>query len=217
MIFTSGGELTDSFSWGNVVGSGSFGGIAGFALTGTYERNYTTQVSVGAGSVSTASSYNGTTLPAATSNGTQLPNTWSSSVWSVADRPTLSPLPIPARPLYVKVGSGTSSIYGDPLGIGFTVVDDSGLAVNFGSGAYANLTGTSGSGVYTVDNGAHANSYSSVSYLFGLGLTGSDADKFILNPFSTSGSHNVTARPLSLSLSNTGVTKVTSGRCVPPW
>ncbi|MCA9212612.1 MAG: filamentous hemagglutinin N-terminal domain-containing protein [Planctomycetales bacterium] len=216
VIFTSGGELTDSYSWSNVVGSGSFGGIAGYALSGTYERNYTTQASVGAGSVATASSYNGTTLPTATNNGTQLPSGWSSAVWSVADRPTLNALPVPPRPLYVKVGTGTSSVYGDSLGIGYTIVDESGAAVTFGSGAYTNLTGTSGTGVYTVADGAHAANYSSVSYLSGLGLTGGDADDFILNPFSSSGSHNVTARPLTVSLATSGVTKVYDGTIAAP-
>ena len=215
VIFTTGGELTDSYSWSNVVGSGSFGGIAGYALSGTYERNYTTESSVGAGSVGTASSYNGGTLPGATNNGTQLPSGWSSNVWVVGDRPILDDLPVPPTPLYVKVGIGSTSVYGDALGLSYTVVDTTGADVTFGSGAYSDLTGTVGTGVFTVGDNAHADSYN-VSYLTGLNLTGGDADSFTLNPFSTAGSHTVTPRPLTVSLSNIGVTKVYDGNTSAP-
>ncbi|MEZ6116554.1 MAG: hypothetical protein R3C28_08265 [Pirellulaceae bacterium] len=140
-------------------------------------------------------------LPA-TNSGTQLPSGWDSNIWAVGDRPTLNLIPEPARPLYVQVNSGTSSIYGDAFGILYTIVDDTGAAVTFGAGDYANLTGTSGTGIYTLDEGAHAGSYS-VSYLTGLNLTGPDATDYILNPFSSAGSHTVDPRTISVNASGT--------------
>ncbi len=76
-----------------------------------------------------------------------------------------------AAPLYVRVNIGLSSIFGDTLGLTYSVVDEFGTVVPFGSGLYSNLTGTSGSGLFTLGQRPNAGN-NSVSYLTGLQLTG---------------------------------------------
>jgi len=215
VIFTSGGSLTDSFSTGNVVGTGSFGGIAGFALTGTFARNYTTQSTVGAGSVGTASSYNGSQLAAATNNGTQLPSGWSPSIWAVGAQPTLIVLPRPATALYVSVTGGTS-VYGDLINPTFLLVTASGTTVALGTGLYAGIDGVTGTGRFTIGDIARAQNHNGVSYLSGLSLTGTEANLFTLNPFSTSGSYIVTPRSITAQLANPTITKVYDGNTSAP-
>ncbi len=206
VIFTDGGSLTESYSWGNVVGTGSFGGIAGFALNGTYANLYTTEASVGSGSVATSSTYNGTTLPGATNNGATLPAGWLADIWSAGERPTLRFLPTPPKAIYVQVTDGGTSIYGDAVAPTYTLVDADGAAVVFGIGDYVNLTGVSGTGLYTLDAQSRADDHQ-ISYLNGLGLIGADAADFILNPSSDSGAYEITARQLTVTLSNSDVTK----------
>ena len=215
VVFSTGNSFADSYSWGNVVGSGSFGGIAGYASGSDFHRVYTTQNTFGAGG-NYVDSYTGSTLSTATNNGTQLPTNWSASTWAIGSKPTLNSLPAPPEQLYVQVATGTSSIYGDVLGISYQIVDKNGLIVNFGQGDYVNLSGVTGDGIYTLGAGANSGNYNSVSYLTGLSLTGSDSGLFTLNPFSTAGSHTITPRSITAVLGTTGATKVYDGTIAGP-
>ena len=211
-------NITDSYSRGVVVGGTSSGGIIGFAGSGanyaaTSTRVYTTQNGYGNGG-SYSSSYNSSTLNNATNNGTRLPSGWSSSVWRSGNLPSLLALGVPPTSLYVKITGGTS-IYGDAINPTYQIVAADGSAISLGTGAYSGLTGTNGTGIYTIPELSNANAYS-ISYLAGLSLTGSDAGLYALSPFTTSGSYSVTPRSITASLDNLNITKVYDGNTSGP-
>lgn len=217
VVFGTSATLTDSFSRSNVVGGVSSGGIAGFSsgtTTKNYDRLYTTLDRFG-NNHTPRNSYTIDTLDAATSNGTVLPSTWSSSIWTTGKFPTLNSVQTPATLLYVKIIFGTG-VYGNSVAPTYQIVDRSDAEVNFGNGAYSDLDGVTGTGRYTVGSDSSAGTYDRVSYLSGLGLTGDDADLYALNPHTTAGSYTITPRPLTVTLSNSGVTKIYDNTTVAP-
>ncbi|MDD2686738.1 MAG: YDG domain-containing protein [Gallionella sp.] len=198
VVFSSGNSILDSYSWSNVVGNGSsFGGIAGFALAGTFDRLYTTQSTVGAMTGGTGTSvYNASTLN--TSGGTVLPSGFSSNDWGISSRPTLKSIPTPPTQIYVKE-STSSGTYGN-ASTAYQLVDASGNPITLGMGSYAGLSGTTGTAHYSMDvgNTTTPGTYS-LSYLSGLSFTGANALDFILNPYSTATSYTLAKAPLTVT------------------
>ncbi|MDD4911229.1 MAG: filamentous hemagglutinin N-terminal domain-containing protein, partial [Sideroxydans sp.] len=198
VVFSSGNSILDSYSWSNVVGNGSsFGGIAGFALAGTFDRLYTTQSTVGSMTGGTGTSvYNASTLN--TSGGTVLPSGFSSNEWGVSSRPTLKSIPTPPTQIYVKE-STSSGTYGN-ASTAYQLVDALGNPITLGTGSYAGLSGTTGTAHYSLDigNTTTPGTYS-LSYLSGLSFTGANALDFILNPYSTATTYTQAKAPLTVT------------------
>jgi len=193
VVFTAGCTFEDCYSWGSAVSNASFGGLVGYASTGgTFRRIYTTQSTAGAGAIASALNSYTSVTPTSPTSGTTLPSGFGNTVWSKAtgERPILVDLETAPSPLYVKVTTGGSSSFGN-LNIAYTIVDGSGTAVNLTSLGLSTPTGTP---VFTITNLTPAGTYSDVSYITGLTLTGSNAALYTLKPFSTTtpASHTIT-------------------------
>ena len=212
VAFTAGMTVSNTYSWGNAVSNGSFGGIAGFTLAGgSYSNSYTTQSVAGSGVTGT----NLYTSQVATA-GTTLPTGFSAAYWSKANNalPILSDLPTPPTPLYVKVTTGTSQ-YGETLSAAYSVVDSAGAEVTLANLGLATPTGMAR---YTLGGTPNASTYS-LSYLGGLTLGGANAAGYTLNPYTTAGTYTITPRVLTVTGSsvagkvydNTATTTATVG------
>jgi hypothetical protein len=191
VLFTSGSSFSNCYSWGSAISNGSFGGLIGFAATGTgpISSSYTTQSTAGS-NLSTSDVYTSVT-PISPSTGTILPIGFSSSVWTKAngELPVLLDLETPPTILYVKVTTGQSSTC-SALTVPITITDASGNLVTLSS---LGLASPSGMGIFTINNFSAPGSYNAVSYLSGLTLTGANAANYTLNPYpETSATHTIT-------------------------
>ena len=192
VAFTAGMTVSNVYSWGNAVSNGSFGGIAGYTVTGgSYSNSYTTQSTAGSNVTGTNLSIN-----QVVSAGTTLPTGFSATYWTKANNalPILSDLPTPPTPLYVKVTTGTSQ-YGETLSAAYNVVDSAGVDVTLAS---LGLSAPTGTARYTLGGTPNASSYS-LSYLGGLTLGGANAAGYTLNPYSTAGTYTITPRVLTVT------------------
>ncbi|MGA1035932.1 MAG: hypothetical protein ACO3VI_11490, partial [Ilumatobacteraceae bacterium] len=192
VLFGSGHTLADSFSWSNIVGSGSAGGLVGFTLTANSGlTSYTTEATRGAASAPGTWASTAEINVTATS-GTTLPTGFSSTVWAKNDgeMPYLIALGYPATPLYVLVTDNQTENAGS-LTVEYSIVDGAGSAVDL---AALGLTSPTGTAVFTIDNQTPAGTYE-VSYLSGLTLGGANANRYTLRPSSTSGTVTVNSEP----------------------
>ncbi len=182
VLFVSGSSVSDCYSWGSAISTGSFGGLIGYTSGGSISRCYTTQST--AGSISSATQTNNYTSVTGTSptTGTTLPTGFSNTVWSKAsgELPVLLDLETPPTILYIKVTSGQSSSCGS-LSINYTITNASGSPVTPLSSLGLNTP--TGTPVFTINNLTPPGTYTAVSYLSGLTLTGTNAANYTLNPF----------------------------------
>jgi hypothetical protein len=195
VVYTAGGSIQNSYSWGNAVatsGSVSYGGIAGFMLSGfSANTSYTTQSQRGNGTFASTVYVNQTA-----NAGTTLPTGFSSTFWIKADGqfPRLRELEYPRTALFVRVNNGTG-----PQGNvapSYTIVDASGNAVNLVSLGLGSPTGTA---QYTIDNSTPPGTYTTVAYLGGLTLTGTNAASYTLRPFSVYATYTISATAPSIT------------------
>jgi hypothetical protein len=189
VLFVSGSSVSDCYSWGSAISTGSFGGLIGYTSGGSISRCYTTQST--AGSISSATQTNNYTSVTGTSP-TTLPTGFSNTVWSKAsgELPVLLDLETPPTILYIKVTSGQSSSCGS-LSINYTITNASGSAVSPLSSLGLNTP--TGTPVFTINNLTPPGTYTAVSYLSGLTLTGTNAANYTLNPYpETTVQHQIT-------------------------
>jgi autotransporter-associated beta strand protein len=212
VMFVSGSSLTNCYSWGSAISSASFGGITGYSDGVSISNSYTTQTSLGNINNNPASiptNLYSSVTSSSPSTGTTLPSGFSSSVWSKAttERPVLLDLETPPTILYVRVTSGQSSPCGN-VSINYTITNATGSAVTLSSLGLNTPTGTP---AFTINNLTPPGSYSSVSYLSGLTLTGANAANYTLNPYpETSPSHTITGTCTNYQITFDGNTN-TSG------
>lgn len=191
VLFVSGSTVSDCYSWGSAVSTGSFGGLIGFVVGGTISNCYTTQSVLGSLNTSTQTNLYTSVTATSPTSGTTLPTGFSSSSWMKVngELPVLLDLESPLKILYVNVTTGQSSACGS-LNVPYTITDAFGNAVNL---ATLGLSTPSGTPVFTINNFTPPGTYSGVSYLSGLTLTGTNAANYTLNPYpSTSQSHTIT-------------------------
>ncbi|MEY4003101.1 MAG: hypothetical protein RIT07_1143, partial [Bacteroidota bacterium] len=183
VIFSTGSTISDCYSWGSAVSTGSFGGLIGYCHGGTLSEIYTTQSTGGSIYASTQNLHTHVT-GTSPSSGTTLPSGFSSLTWSKAnnEKPLLIDLEASPTPFYIKVTTGQSSNFGN-INVPYTITDASGNAVTLSAYSLATPTGTA---VFTINNISPAGTYSNVSYISGLILTGSNASLYTLKPFPTS-------------------------------
>jgi hypothetical protein len=198
VVFTTNGSIQNSYSWGNAVASSesvSFGGIVGYILPGAYSvsTSYTTQSIRG----NTTNTWQSTVYVNQTANsGTALPTGFSSTFWikTAGEFPRLRELEYPRTALFVRVNNGTG-----PQGNvapSYTIVDASGNAVNLAALGLGTPTGTA---QYTIDNSTPAGTYTTVAYLGGLTLTGTNAASYTLRPFSVYATYTISATAPSIT------------------
>jgi uncharacterized repeat protein (TIGR02543 family) len=191
VLFVSGSTVSDCYSWGSAISVGSFGGLIGFASGGSILRSYTTQSTAGSITGATRTNIYTSVTSVSPTSGTTLPSGFSDLVWTKAsgELPVLLDLETPPNILYVRVTSGQSSPCGN-VSISYTITNASGTAVNLSS---LGLGAPSGTPVFTINNETPPGTYSAVSYLSGLQLTGVNAGSYTLNPYpSSTSSHTIT-------------------------
>jgi autotransporter-associated beta strand protein len=191
VVFVSGSTIENCYSWSSAVafaGGGSMGGILGFGIDGgTYRNMYSTQSNQGDIRTTNSNLY----YSQSPSSGTTLPSGFSSSVWSKANGalPILLDLETPPNILYVRVTSAQSSTCGN-ISINYNITDGSGNTVTLSTLGLSNPSGTP---IFTINNLTPPGTYSGVSYLSGLTLTGTNANNYTLNPFpSNASTHTIT-------------------------
>ncbi|WP_445718764.1 beta strand repeat-containing protein [Flavobacterium sp.] len=192
VLFASGSSVSNCYSWGSAVSTGSFGGLIGFVLTnsGPISNSYTTQSTPGANFNNSSNIYSSVTAVSPTS-GTTLPTGFNNTIWSkeTGKLPVLLDLETPPSILYVKVTTGQSSPC-SAVSVNYTITDASGNLVTLSSLGLAAPTGTP---VFTINNATPPGTYTGVSYLSGLTLTGANASSYTLNPLpSSASSHTIT-------------------------
>jgi len=190
VVYVTDSSISNCYSWSNVVSQDvSYGGIAGYQLTGASSINsYTTLSKKGNGSFP-SNVYASVTAISPTS-GTNLPTGFSETYWTKEDGklPRLKELTYPRTALYVKVDDGKG-----PVGNIFptyTIVNESGNAVDL---AALGLTTPTGTALYTIDNNTPAGTYSDVAYLGGLTLNGANKASYILRPYSSFATYIISA------------------------
>jgi len=191
VMYGSGSSVSDCYSWGSAISTGSFGGFIGWASGGSISTCYTTQSTGGDLTIATQTNNYISVTGTSPTSGTTLPTGFSNTVWSKAsgELPVLLDLETPPTILYVRVTSGQSSTCGN-LSINYTITDASGNAVTLSTLNLGNPTGTP---VFTINNLTPPGTYSAVSYLSGLSLTGTNAGNYTLNPYpETTVSHTIT-------------------------
>jgi uncharacterized repeat protein (TIGR02543 family) len=204
VLFVSGTSISDCYSWGSAISTGSFGGLIGFVLSGSgpISNLYTTQSTAGANFNNSTNIYTSVTSSSPTS-GTTLPTGFSNTVWSKAtnDLPVLLDLETPPTILYVRVTTSQSSTCG-AISIPYNITNASGTAVTLTS---LGLNTPTGSPVFTINNLTPPGTYSAVSYLSGLTLTGANAANYTLNPYpETTASHTITGTCVNYQITFNG-------------
>ena len=202
-------SITNSFSSSTVTGTGSWGGLVGYAessATNSITSSYTTQSNRG--------TLNGITLSNALAgvtssfpvSGTNLPTGFSSTYWikEANQRPMLKNLAAARSPLFIQVTPGQSA--GTYAAMTYRIVDAAGSSVDLQSLGLTEPTGTPN---FTVNSTTPAGTYS-VSYLSGLSLGGSNANLYTLNPYTSSTSYTIasvqTPQTVTWSPVNTNLT-----------
>ncbi|WP_438966773.1 beta strand repeat-containing protein, partial [Flavobacterium sp.] len=192
VLFASGSSVSNCYSWGSAVSTGSFGGLIGFVLSnsGPISNSYTTQSTPGANFNNSSNIYSSVTAVSPTS-GTSLPTGFNNTIWSkeTGKLPVLLDLETPPSILYVKVTTDQSSPC-SAISVNYTITDASGNLVTLSSLGLATPTGTP---VFTINNATPPGTYTGVSYLSGLTLTGANASSYTLNPLPSGvSSHTIT-------------------------